>query len=257
MLTSTVKIIYAILFTALVSSLELLFVPFHRTGRLFHALARFHAAGILKGCGVRVAVEGLDRLDLSRSHIYVSNHASYFDIPAVLAGIPDQIRIVYKKELEKIPVFGWGLKFGKTYIPIERAGSHDAMASLDRAAERMRSGASVLLFAEGTRTPDGNLQQFKRGPFYLAVRAGVPVVPVAINGSYAILPRHTWRVRPGRITLVLGDPIDPPTANGKESELILRDQVRSAIQRNLRSVQSPSYSSALKSSDAGEAAGED
>ncbi len=234
MVISTVKIIYVVLFTAFVSSLEILFAPFHRTGKLFHALARFHATGTLKGCGVRVSAEGLDRVDFSRSHIYVANHASYFDIPAVLAGIPDQIRIVYKKELERIPIFGWGLKFGKTYVPIERTGSHDSMQSLDRAADRIRTGASVLLFAEGTRTRDGNLQPFKRGPFYLAVRSGVPVVPVAIKGSYAILPRHSWRVRPGRITLVLGDPIDPPNANGKESELALRDRVRSAIEQNLR-----------------------
>jgi 1-acyl-sn-glycerol-3-phosphate acyltransferase len=108
------------------------------------------------------------------------------------------------------------------------------MQSLDRAAERIRAGSSVLLFAEGTRSPDGNLQQFKRGPFNLAAKAGVPVVPVAINGSYRVLPRHSYRIRSGTITIVLGDPILPLKANGRNAELELRDRAYAVIERNLQ-----------------------
>ena len=109
-------------------------------------------------CGVKVRVTGLEKIDSSRNYIYVSNHASMFDIPSILAGIPGQIRIVYKKELDVIPVFGWGLKYG-AYIGIDRGRGADAMRSLDEAVEKIRRGASVLLYAEGTRTTDGKLQR--------------------------------------------------------------------------------------------------
>jgi len=230
---SALKIAFALLFSAFVATLELLTIPFNRTGSLFHALARFHARGILAGCGVSLAVEGLEAVPFTRSYIYVANHASHFDIPAVIAGIPDQIRIVYKKELEKIPIFGWGLRYGKTYIGIDRGRGQEAVQSLEAAAEKIRAGASVILFGEGTRTADGNLQPFKRGPFNLAVRANVPVVPVTINGSYEVLPRGSWRIRPGTITLVLSPPI-PPRSDGKEAELALRDETSAAIAKNLR-----------------------
>ena len=229
MILSFLKIVFALFYTGFVSMLELIIIPFDRTGKTFHALARFHAYGVLAVCGVKVNVEGLERVDFTRNYIYVASHASFFDIPAVIHGIPDQIRIVYKKELEVIPIWGWALKLGKTYIAIDRRKGVDAAQSLEEAANKMRHGASVILFAEGTRTPDGMLQPFKRGPFNLAVRAGVPIVPLAINGSYRILPKHSWHIMPGTITLVLGAPIQPPAANGKESELKLRDEVHNVI----------------------------
>ncbi|MBI5477191.1 MAG: 1-acyl-sn-glycerol-3-phosphate acyltransferase [Ignavibacteriales bacterium] len=234
MIISYLKILFAILYTAFVATLELIITPFHRTGKLFHALAKMWGRVILKVCGVKIKIEGLENLDFARSYIYVSNHASQFDIPAVIAAIPDQIRIVYKKELEKIPIFGWGLKYGKTYIGIDRGRGQNAVQSLEDAANKIRNGASVLLFGEGTRSPDGKLQQFKRGPFNLAMRAGVPIVPVAINGSYKILPKHSFRIRPGTITLVISSPVIPQEISGRETELLLRDQVRSVIERNLR-----------------------
>lgn len=234
MILSILKILFAIFYSLLMGSLELVFIPFHRTGKLFHAIATAHARGVLAVSGVRVKVEGVDRVTFDRSYIYVANHASFFDIPAVIAGIPDQIRIVYKKELERIPLFGWGLKYGKTYISIDRRKGQDAAQSLEEAVSKIRNGASIILFAEGTRTSDGTLQPFKRGPFHLAVRAGVPIVPVTIKGSYRILPRHSWRVRPGIITLVLDKPIEPPKANGKLTELGLRDTVHMIIENNLK-----------------------
>jgi 1-acyl-sn-glycerol-3-phosphate acyltransferase len=154
-----------------------------------------------------------------------------FDIPAILAGIPDQIRIIYKKELEVIPFFGWGLKFG-SYIGIDRGRGSDAMRSLDEAITRIRNGASVLLYAEGTRTLDGRLQPFKRGAFNIAVKAGVPVIPLTVNGSYSILPKHSMAVRPGRIELILGTPIPVPAEEGKEAEMKLMEDVHDAIARH-------------------------
>jgi 1-acyl-sn-glycerol-3-phosphate acyltransferase len=209
--------------------LALLTIPFDRgTGRLFHKNARAWAHTVLFVTGVKVEVTGLERLQPHRGYIYVSNHASLFDIPVVIAGIPDDIRVVYKKELEKIPVFGWGLKFG-AYIAIDRGRGPRAARSLEEAVEKMRHGASLLLYAEGTRTLDGKLQPFKRGAFNLALRAGVPVVPLTINGTYAILRKHSMLIRPGTAHLILADPIEPTGATGREAEGALLERVQHAI----------------------------
>lgn len=213
------------------ATLTLITLPFNRNGIVFHAVARGWARVLLFICGVEVHVTGLDKLDRSKNYVYVSNHASLFDIPAVIAGVPDQIRVVYKRELERIPVFGWGLKWG-SYIGINRGKGAEAVRSLEEAAERIRKGASVLLFAEGTRTTDGRLQPFKRGAFNLAAKAGVPVVPLTVNGSYLILPKRSVSIRPGRVNLLLDSPIFPEGGEGKDAEVRLMHEVHAAIARN-------------------------
>ncbi len=191
-----------------------------------------YGKGALALAGSSLTVEGLEKLRGDRSYVYVSNHASLFDIPAVLAGIPHDVRIMYKRELHWVPIFGWGLKIGRRDIAIDRRNSHDAMRSIEAAVEKIRGGASVILFGEGTRTKDGKLQQFKRGPFNLAMKAGTPVVPVTINGTFSILKKGSVRVEPGKVTLIIGDPIEPPQAAGKDSEFVLRESVRRAIEHN-------------------------
>jgi 1-acyl-sn-glycerol-3-phosphate acyltransferase len=209
--------------------LAILSIPFDRgTGRLFHRVSRAWAIVVLFVTGVQVRVTGLDRLRHDQAYIYVSNHASLFDIPIVFAGIPDDIRVIYKKELEKIPVFGWGLKMG-AYISVERGHGPRAARSLEEAIRKMRQGASLLLYAEGTRTMDGRLQPFKRGAFHLAHRSGVPVVPLTINGTYSILRKHSVMIRPGTAHLTLGDPIEPSGSTGREAEVALMDAVHREI----------------------------
>ncbi|MBI4549231.1 MAG: 1-acyl-sn-glycerol-3-phosphate acyltransferase [Ignavibacteriae bacterium] len=232
MIISLAKIFIALLLTIVLATLVLLLLPFQRNGNIFHVITRLYSRCVLTVCGVRVVSKGSGHIDFSRNYIYVANHASLFDIPAVLIGIPATISIVYKKELERIPIFGWGMKFGKTYIAIDRHGGQDALQSLEEAANKIRQGVSILLFAEGTRSEDGKLQPFKRGAFSLAVRAGVPIVPVTINGSFHILQKHSLRITPGTITIVLERPIEPPAANGRETELQLRDEVRKRIEQH-------------------------
>jgi len=213
------------------AALEILALPLsHKTGRLFHALSRGWAKTILFTCGVHVRVRGLENLNGSGNYVYVSNHASMFDIPIILASVPDQIRIIYKKELEIIPIFGWGLKWG-SYIGIDRGRGPEAMRSLEEAIDKIRRGASVLLYAEGTRTRDGKLQPFKRGAFNIAVRAGIPVVPLTVNGTFSILPKGSINIRPHPVELVLGKPI-PVTGEGKEEELRLMEKVHAAMQES-------------------------
>jgi 1-acyl-sn-glycerol-3-phosphate acyltransferase len=228
-LLGLLRVIVAGAFSIFMAALEIIMLPVDfRKGRVFHFLARLWARGVLMICGLRVTVKGQEKLDFGTTYVYVSNHASLLDIPVVVARIPDQIRIVYKKELEAIPVFGWGLKWG-SYIAMDRSNRAEAMKSIETAARRIRHGASVLLFAEGTRTRDGKLQAFKRGAFNLAVRSGVPVVPLTINGTFAILPKHSISARPGRVELVLASPIPVNPSGGKEEEMQLMERVHTAI----------------------------
>lgn len=233
MIISLLKILLIIVLTIAVASIVIIIIPLTKSERLFHKMAKFYSRAILAVSRVKLNVEGLDKVPFSRNYIYVANHASLFDIPAAVAGIPDQIRLVYKKELEKIPFFGWGLKLSRTYISIDRLRGQEAMQSLEKAAEKIRSGVSVLLFAEGTRTNDGNLQPFKRGAFNLAVKAGVPVVPLTIKGSFHVLQKKSLRISPGTITLVLDEPIEPIATNGKSAELFLMQRVRTVIEQHL------------------------
>lgn len=232
MILSIIRIILIFVISVLSGVAALITIPINKDGRVFHYLAKLYAKGILLVSGVKVKTVGIENLQEGQSYIYVSNHASGFDIPAVIAGIPDQIRLVYKKELGKVPIWGWALKYNKTYIPIDRASGTDAIKSLEEAAEKIKNGASVLLFAEGTRTKNGKLQPFKRGAFNLAVKSGVPVIPLTINGSYEILPKKKFRIVPGQITLVLGKPIEVKANGGKQEELRLMDEVYKVISSN-------------------------
>jgi 1-acyl-sn-glycerol-3-phosphate acyltransferase len=203
-------------------------VLFDSNGKGYHKVSRLWSQLSLRVCGVRIHRRGTEHLAPGRSYIYVSNHASMFDIPVVSAGVPDDIRIVYKRELEKIPLFGWGLRMSG-YIGIDRGRNPEALRSLDNAVEKIKHGTSVLLFAEGTRTSDGKLQPFKRGAFHLAVRSGVPVVPLTINGSFGIVPKHSLRIHSGTVELVFSPPIETTGMGGREAEVVLMEIVHAAI----------------------------
>jgi len=198
----------------------------------YKAASKFFGTQLVKIAGIQLDVRGKENVDFTKPHIYISNHASMFDIPCVLAGIPDSIGFVYKQELHWMPFFGLGLKYGKIHTPIHRTKGMSAMESLDIAAQRIKNGGSVLLFAEGTRTKDGKLQSFKRGPFYLAVRSGVPVIPLTINGTYKILPKKSFRIQSGNVSLILGKPIMISTSHDKEAEKKLMDEVHQEIEKN-------------------------
>jgi 1-acyl-sn-glycerol-3-phosphate acyltransferase len=234
MIIPYIKSVLVLVWSFLCAVSALAVIPINAGGKAFHRNSRMWARVSCAIAGVKVVVEGADKVDFSKRYIFVANHASLFDIPSIVIGLPTQIRIIYKKELERIPVFGWGLKYGKTYISIDRQRGQTAMESLQEAVRKIRGGASVLMFAEGTRSPDGKLQPFKRGAFHLAVAAGVPVVPVAIIGSHEVLPAHSSKTRGGTVRLVLSAPIDPPAPNGKESEIAFMDRVHAVVAQNLK-----------------------
>lgn len=223
------RLVLVALATLVVGFIELVRLPFYRVQFFTIRLARIHGRVVLWLAGATLKVRGIEHIRTGRSYIFAANHASYFDIPTVYAAIPADIRIMYKKELEKVPVFGWALRFGTTFIPVERGRSLEAAKSLEAAIDRIRGGASVILFPEGTRTPDGHIQPFKRGAFHLAIAAGVPVVPVTINGTYRILPKGTLRLGKGDISVVLSEPVQPPETDSREGQIQFMNEVRRRI----------------------------
>ncbi|NNG01814.1 MAG: 1-acyl-sn-glycerol-3-phosphate acyltransferase [Desulfobacteraceae bacterium] len=178
-----------------------------RTGNLPHNVAQIWGKSILWVSGVRVTVTGSENLDPGRSYIYMSNHQSNFDIPALLGHLPVQFRWLAKSELFKIPLFSRSMR-GCGYISIDRSNRKAAFESLRLAAETIRNGTSVVIFPEGTRSPDGKIQRFKKGGFVMAVDAGVPIVPIVITGTFSIMPKNQLMIRPGPITIHLNAPIE-------------------------------------------------
>lgn len=197
-------------------------------GDVFFAYARSWAKKILWLSGVRVVVHGAENVDPGVRYIYAANHTSLFDIPVILAYVPDNVRIMYKQELEKIPVFGWGLRISP-FIAINRERSREAASTLDEAVATMQTGSSVLVFPEGTRSKDGALGSFKRGAFTMAVRSGRRIVPMSIQGAHKIIPAGSKVLRGGIVTVTLHRPIEVPEQATREQEKELMHHVREII----------------------------
>ncbi|MCX8056774.1 MAG: 1-acyl-sn-glycerol-3-phosphate acyltransferase [Ignavibacteria bacterium] len=225
------KIILIVILTLILATLAIIASIIDRSGRIYNVLGKIWAKILLWIAGVRVKVIGLDNINPKENYVYVANHISGFDIPVVMASLPGQLRIVFKKELTKIPVFGWQLKIGP-YILIDRENPTKAMESLEKAKKKIEKGVSVLLFAEGTRSLDGNIQPFKRGAFTLATRSGKKIVPLTIKGTYEILPKKKLRIRPGEVKLFIDPPIEHDGSTDKKSELELMEKVRNIIVKN-------------------------
>lgn len=211
-------------------------VMFHmavfRDRDVFFLYARTWSRILLRLAGIRVVSFGLDTIHPTERYVYTCNHASLFDIPVVLATIPDNIRIMYKRELEKIPVFGWCLKMSP-FIAIDRADGRDAMARLEETVASMRAGSSVLVFPEGTRSEDGRVAQFKRGAFVLAARSGKPLIPVALVGTHNILPARTRRIVPGTVELHVENAVVLESPVSRQAESAAMASVRTSIGRHV------------------------
>jgi 1-acyl-sn-glycerol-3-phosphate acyltransferase len=162
---------------------------------------------ILWGSGVRVTIRGLELIDKKKSYIYIPNHLSFFDIFSLLAYLPVDFKFILKGELMRIPILGWAMRRAG-YISIDRSSPAKAKGTFKQAVNMIKSGASIVIFAEGTRSKEGHLQPLKRGAFYLAIESGTPVVPIAIKGTNAIMPKGSFKLKKGSIQIQLGTPIE-------------------------------------------------
>jgi 1-acyl-sn-glycerol-3-phosphate acyltransferase len=206
-----------VLSTICCGSVSFLVSFFEQAGRSQMKVARAWGRSLLFFARVRVEVEGLEKVDPSRGYVFVSNHLSYMDTPVVLSRIPAEFRFLAKKGLFQIPFLGTYLKRGG-HVPVPRDDPRAAVRSMTQAAETIREhGISVLIFPEGGRSVDGELHPFKEGAAYVAIKAGVPIVPMALIGTRRVMPMGAVTLRGGPVRLKIGDPI--PTEG-----LVLRDR---------------------------------
>lgn len=218
-------------YTIVMATLSLLLWPFDQTGKMQHWCARWWCRLIAWTIGARIRVYGEENVRPDRNYVYMANHSSLVDIPALFAYLPYQFRIMAKKELFHVPFMGWHLRTAGNF-PVDRSDGRKTAQSLRRVIEGVRGGKSLAVFPEGTRTPDGRLQEFKPGAFKIALRAGVPIVPVTIRGTRGVLPKGSLAPRPGRVEVIIGKPIDV-TEYGEKRLPELIAKTREAILANL------------------------
>jgi 1-acyl-sn-glycerol-3-phosphate acyltransferase len=217
------------LYTIVCGSVSFVLAVLFRSGGPSHQVARFWAWLILKTCGVKVSISGLENLDSGQIYVFASNHQSLFDIPILFVYLPFSFRILYKKSLNRIPFLGWHL-FMSGHIGVDRANPVRARKSLEHAAERIRK-MSVAVFPEGTRSSDGSLGRFKYGSFLLAVRAGVSIVPVTIFESWRVMKRGDVTVHPGTVRVRVDRPLSVAGLD-EQSASKLAKTVREVVKRN-------------------------
>jgi 1-acyl-sn-glycerol-3-phosphate acyltransferase len=237
MIRSLLLVMIAIAFTAFMSTCAFLFPLISPGENKVHKIANLWAMLLLKLANTRVDVIGRENVLMDKPQIFMANHQSDFDILIVLAHIPGQFRWIAKKELFRIPIFSRAMR-NAGYIEIDRQNHEKAMKSLDEAAQKIREGKSVITFPEGTRSKDRTIKPFKQGMFHLAIKAGVPIVPITIIGAHEIMPKRTLKIRPGRIRMIIDRPVDV-SGYTIETRGELIERVRGIIVRNFESGRNP------------------
>jgi len=197
-----------------------------------HSFVCFWGRSGLFFAGLRVQIQGVENIPYDHPAIYVSNHQSNFDIPIIYAGLPVQFRWMAKQELFRVPFFGLAMK-RSGMISIDRSNLRTTMRSIIAAAQRIKEGTSVIIFPEGTRTPDGKLQEFKKGALLIAAKAQVPVVPIAIHGSYQIQPKDRWKVNGGPLRIEILPPITTEGLKSSDIDTLTR-KVHDQIAMSMR-----------------------
>lgn len=194
------------LWTVFMATFSLLSSFVDRDGHIQQWFAVTWSKIILRIIGTPLAVRGMEKVDTTQPHMYALNHLSALDIPAVYAGLPFHFRIMAKEELFRYPFMGWHMR-RSGQVSIERENAIASMRSLNRAAAILKGGQPLVVFPEGGRSPTGLVKPFLPGVFYVAIKAGVDIVPMALVGTYELLPMNTFHVQPRPLELLVGDPI--------------------------------------------------
>jgi len=205
--------------------------PFCYSGRASYAIGKLWARMVLLTNRIRIEAAGLEKIDPCRSYVFMANHVSHLDPPAIAVTIPNQLRFIGKLSLSRIPVFGPAARRAGV-IFIDRGDVKKSVAKLNRALAALTGGVSTLFFAEGTRSPDGRLLPFKKGGVMLALQSGLPIVPVTVTGSHALFPRGQRFIRPGTMRVEIGKPIEVTGCTPADRDRLLSG-VRAVIQGNL------------------------
>jgi len=219
-----------VFFTVVLGIMAFVTFLFDRRGTIIHLYARLWGWLILKANGVKVQVTGLEHINPRKSAIYMCNHQGSFDIFTLLAYIPAQFRWLAKAELFRIPILGWAMTTAG-YISLDRSEKRKAYRSMEIAAQKIKEGTSVVIFPEGSRSLDGALQPFMNGGFTLAIKGGIPICPITVNGTWAIMPRTTLRIKKGAIRIVIERPIETIDSTMKDRRQLM-EEVKRRISAN-------------------------
>jgi len=229
--------VVTVIATAIIGPPMILIAMLTSSGEWTFRLMRRWARTVAWSMRLTFSLHGAENIVPGVSYIITPNHQSNSDILALLQVMPVRFRWVVKQELLKIPLFGGALA-ATGAIAIDRSNRGSAVKSLQTGAQRLKDGWSVLIYPEGTRTRDGNLQAFKKGAFMTAVQTGMPILPVTCNGAFRIMPKSTLLFRPGHITVTIGDPI--PTEGLTEEDVpALIERTRDAVAKNLDATYNP------------------
>ncbi|HEX3580897.1 MAG TPA: lysophospholipid acyltransferase family protein [Thermoanaerobaculia bacterium] len=199
------------------ASTVIVLAMFSSSARVIDRVIRFWARSCVKAGGIDLHIENAGVLDPQQRYILVANHYSYFDIPCILAAVPQPIRFMAKASLFKIPIFGWSLRRAG-FIPIDRKNRRTAVKSFDLAVERIRKGNTIVIFPEEGRSRNREMRPFQRGAFLLGIKSELPMVPMAVDGTYDVFRVGAKRVTPGRVTIKVGTPIMTVGATLKDKD---------------------------------------
>ncbi len=220
-------IVWTVVITIVLGIIAITGSYFDRSGGFPHIIAGIWAKTILLVGRINVTVKGKSNIDPSKPYIFMSNHQSNFDIPVLLSHLNVQFRWLAKAELFKIPLFGSAMRRAG-YISIDRKNRISAIESLERAAEIIRKGVSVVIFPEGTRSRDGHIRPFKKGGFVMAIDSGVPIVPIVLHGTGHIMPKKRMHILPGNVWVDIHEPIETTGYTRKRKDDLM-NKVRKTI----------------------------
>jgi 1-acyl-sn-glycerol-3-phosphate acyltransferase len=217
-----VKNSIAILLAVVFSLLTLVTFPFNFKGWVSYYILKVWSNLTLFILGVKVSVFGRENIPRIGGNVYIANHSSYLDILVLTAKVPDKVKMVYKSEMNKIPLLSWAMR-AAGYVPIERTNLKSSLRSLERAAVKVKNGISMIIYPEGTRTRTGKIGEFKRGMFLLAEKAGTDIIPLSVTNTAALMPISSMKVKPGIVNIVIGKPMK--YSKDKEFSVRAREQV--------------------------------
>jgi 1-acyl-sn-glycerol-3-phosphate acyltransferase len=221
-IVSMVLLVILVLNTMLWSLLGGLLSIFDRKGNLAHLCNRIWAKLNLMIGGFDVDLEGIEHVDSSRAYVIISNHQALFDIIMLLGLLPLQFRFVSKKDIFRVPFLGWAMRFAR-YIELDRTRLREAMIILARSSSLFKEGTSIMVFPEGTRSVDGRIRPFRKGPFQLALNSQVPILPVTILGTKRAITQNSLHIVPCPVKMVVSKPIEISGYGSKEVKRLMED----------------------------------